>query len=87
MLTIKDILTGRITLDIECVDRVYLNGYVNNLQMAGGLITFIRGNCSPHSRWREKSGNRLFSRGGLAVTLIFRAPGRTGDRQLPGQEN
>lgn len=42
MLTIKDILTGRITLDIECVDRVYLNGYVKNLQMAGGLITFIR---------------------------------------------
>ena len=42
MLTVKDILTDRITLDIECVDRVYLNGYVKYLQMPGGLITFIR---------------------------------------------
>ena len=42
MLTVKDILTDRITLDIECVDRVYLNGYVKHLQMPGGLITFIR---------------------------------------------
>lgn len=42
MLTIKDVLTNKITLDIECVDRVYLNGYVKNLQMAGGLINFIR---------------------------------------------
>jgi len=42
MLTIKDILTNKIALDIECVDRVYLNGYVKHLQMPGGLITFIR---------------------------------------------
>ncbi len=42
MLAIKDILTDRITLDIECVDRVYLNGYVKHLQLPGGLITFIR---------------------------------------------
>ncbi len=28
MLTLKDVLTGKVTLDIECVDRVYLNGYV-----------------------------------------------------------
>ncbi|MBC8507273.1 MAG: hypothetical protein H8D34_20610 [Chloroflexi bacterium] len=42
MLTIKEILTNKIAMDIECVDRVYLNGYVKYLQMAGGLITFIR---------------------------------------------
>lgn len=42
MLTIKEILTDKITLDIECIDRVYLNGYVKQLQMPGGLITFIR---------------------------------------------
>lgn len=27
MLTIDEVLSGKITLDIECVDRVYLNGY------------------------------------------------------------
>lgn len=42
MLTVKEILTNKIALDIECVDRVYLNGYVKYLQMTGGLITFIR---------------------------------------------
>jgi hypothetical protein len=42
MLTINEILTNKIALDIECVDRVYLNGYVKHLQLPGGLITFIR---------------------------------------------
>jgi hypothetical protein len=42
MHTIKEILTNKIALDIECVDRVYLNGYVKHLQLPGGLITFIR---------------------------------------------
>lgn len=42
MLTLKDVLTDKVGLDLECVDRVYLNGYVKNLQMPGGLINFIR---------------------------------------------
>ena len=42
MLRVKDVLAGKITLDIECVDRVYLNGYVKDLQMPGGLVIFIR---------------------------------------------
>jgi len=42
MQTLKDVLTGKVSLDIECVDRVYLNGYVKYLQLPGGLITFIR---------------------------------------------
>ena len=42
MLTVKEVLRDKIDLDIECVDRVYLNGYVKYLQMAGGVINFIR---------------------------------------------
>lgn len=42
MLTVKEILTNKLSLDIECIDRVYLNGYVKYLQLPGGLITFIR---------------------------------------------
>ncbi len=42
MLTVQEILPHKISLDIECVDRVYLNGYVKNLQMPGGLVNFIR---------------------------------------------
>jgi len=42
MLTVKEVLQGKVDLDIECVDRVYLNGYVKYLQMPGGVINFIR---------------------------------------------
>ena len=42
MLTVKEVLRDKIDLDIECVDRVYLNGYVKYLQMPGGVINFIR---------------------------------------------
>ena len=42
MISIAEVLTDKITLDIECVDRVYLNGYVKDLQMPGGLVKFIR---------------------------------------------
>jgi hypothetical protein len=40
MLTIKDILTNKLTLDIECADRGYLNKCVKNLQMAGRFSWF-----------------------------------------------
>ena len=43
MLTIEEILQNKIKLDIECVDRVLLNGYVKYLQMPGGVVNFIRG--------------------------------------------
>ena len=42
MPTVEEILPGKISLDIECVDRVYLNGYVKELQMPGGVVNFIR---------------------------------------------
>ena len=39
MRPLTDVLPGKIDLNIKCVDRVYLNGYVKCLQMAGGLVT------------------------------------------------
>ena len=42
MLTVKEVLQDKVDLDIECIDRVYLNGYVKYLQMPGGVINFIR---------------------------------------------
>ncbi len=42
MPTLAEILPGKISLDIESVDRVYLNGYVPNLQMGGGVVNFIQ---------------------------------------------
>jgi len=33
--TVNDVLDGQVALDLECLDRVYLNVYVPNLQVGG----------------------------------------------------
>ena len=30
------------TLEVECLDRLYLNGYIGPLATAGGLVAFMR---------------------------------------------
>jgi hypothetical protein len=32
---VNDLLDGHVALDLECLDRVYLNAYVPNLQVSG----------------------------------------------------
>jgi hypothetical protein len=39
--TLNDLLDGHVGLDIECLDRVYLNGYVPNLQVGGQVVSFM----------------------------------------------
>ena len=39
--TVNDLLDGQVGLDLECADRVYLNGYVPNLQVPGQIIGFL----------------------------------------------
>ena len=36
-----DILDGHVGLVIECLDRIYLNGYVPNLQVGGQVVQFL----------------------------------------------
>jgi len=36
-----DILDGHVALDLECLDRIYLNGYVPNLQVGGQVVAFL----------------------------------------------
>ena len=40
-LTVNDLLEGHVGLDIESLDRVYLNGYVPNLQVGGQVVSFM----------------------------------------------
>jgi hypothetical protein len=40
-LTVNELLDGHVALDVECLDRVYLNGYVPNLQVAGQVVSFM----------------------------------------------
>jgi len=41
MTTIPELLRDHVSLDVECVDRVYLNGYVPTLQTSGALVYFM----------------------------------------------
>jgi hypothetical protein len=41
MTTIPELLREHVSLAIECVDRVYLNGYVPTLQTSGALVYFL----------------------------------------------
>ena len=59
--TVNDILDGHVTLDLECLDRLYLNGYVPNLQVGGQVVNFLthRGFPIPSPALLEKNGIRF----------------------------
>jgi hypothetical protein len=41
MPNINELLEGHVTLEFECIDRLYLNGYLPSLATAGGLVRFL----------------------------------------------
>ena len=41
MPNINELLEGHLTLEVECIDRLYLNGYLPSLASSGGLIRFL----------------------------------------------
>ena len=57
--TVGDVLAGRVSLDLECLDRIYLNGYVPNLQVGGQVVSFLTahlGNPIPSPAIFDKIG-------------------------------
>jgi hypothetical protein len=36
------VLSGHVSLEVECVDRMYLNLYVPKLQYESGVVGFLR---------------------------------------------
>ena len=43
MATIPELLDGHVTLEVECLDRLYLNGYIGKLATGPGLMMYMRG--------------------------------------------
>ena len=41
VMTVNDVLDGHVVLDIECLDRIYLNAYVPILQSSGQVVAFM----------------------------------------------
>jgi len=39
--TVADVLTDHVVFEIECIDRMYCNVYVPQLQHAGGLLGYL----------------------------------------------
>ena len=37
-----ELLHDQVTLEVECLDRLYLNGYIGRLATSGGLVTFMQ---------------------------------------------
>jgi hypothetical protein len=59
---INDVLEGHVALEIECVDRLYLNAYVPSLQVGGQVVRFLcghRGHQIPSPALLGPIGNRF----------------------------
>jgi hypothetical protein len=58
-MTVSELLADHVGLDVECLDRIYLNGYVPNLQVGGQVVSFMTqhlGNPIPSPAIMEKIG-------------------------------
>jgi len=40
--TVNDVLDGHVALDLQCLDRLYLHGYLARLQVGGQVIQFLK---------------------------------------------
>ena len=59
--TTVDVLDGHVKLDLECLDRIYLNGYVPCLQVGGQVVQFLalRGFAIPSPAVVGRIGDRF----------------------------
>ena len=76
VLTVTGLLDGHVKLDVECLDRLYLNGYVPKLQVSGqvaGFMTRHLGYPIPSPAIMEKIGTR-FRRAVNAFAVAHQIP-------------
>jgi hypothetical protein len=62
VITVNDILDGHVGLDLECFDRIYLNGWVPSLQLPGQVVSFLTSHLGfpiPSPALLEKIGLRF----------------------------
>src|SRR3546814_12977330 len=61
----NDVLDGHVSLDLECPDRLYLNGYLGQLQVGGQVVQFLRhrvSRCPPRRVCTTTRGPRAADR-------------------------
>ena len=45
MPNVADIIKDHVTLEVRCIDRLYLNAYIPRLQSGGGVVDFLVRGC------------------------------------------
>ncbi len=71
VVTVNEVLDGHVALDIQCLDRIYLNAYVPKLQSSAQVVAFLSGIGLPvcvscvvqPDRSAVPSGGGVFRRG------------------------
>ena len=93
VVNINDMLDGHVALEVECVDRLYLNAYVPNLQVGGQVVRFLTGHLGnevPSPAIFEQIGNRFrrqvknFAADNQIPVLHLKKPDRTRSGALRG---
>ena len=41
--SVSDVLADHVTLEVECIDRMYSTCTCRSLQLVGGVVSFLRG--------------------------------------------
>jgi hypothetical protein len=62
VVTVNDVLDGHTVLDLSCLDRLYLSGFVQKLQTPGGVVYFLhehRGMPIPSPAVFDQIGSRF----------------------------
>jgi hypothetical protein len=92
MATINELLKGKVTLEVESLDRIYLNGYVPTLQVGGQVVSFMTGHLGypiPSPAIFEQIGTRFrgavrrFAETRRIPLVSFSKGERKIDRMLP----
>src|SRR4026209_551721 len=63
IVAVNDLLDDHVVLDVQCLDRVYLNGYVPKLQVGGQVVGFMTRHVGyeiPSRAIMERIGNDYF---------------------------
>ena len=77
VVTVNDVLDGHVVLDIECLDRIYLNAYVPILQTSSQVVALLSGHLGfPFPSPGEASVGGAGENAGVAADGVDRGAGR-----------
>src|SRR5882724_13111854 len=77
--SVCEVLQDHVVLESECIDRMYLNVYVPQLQRVGGVVWYLRGHLG--QRFASTAGVAPKTDAFVANVRIQVVPSRSHDRR------